>query len=199
MTPAGFPHSGIHGSLLAFSFPWLFVDRYALLRLPVPRHPPCALSSLTSFKQSIEFVRIFRVLSNSYLFWLNYSFLPLYLFPLLHHFTCNLISLFSFQGTRGLFTRPVVGSSGLEPPTSRLSGVRSNHLSYEPMFLLLSKLGGDEQNRTVDPLLARQVLSQLSYTPMCSRVSFHPLRDRSLKIKQYSHLTRPFRSDLGCW
>ena len=26
--------------------------------------------------------------------------------------------------------------------------------------------GGDEQNRTVDPLLARQVLSQLSYTPM---------------------------------
>ena len=27
---------------------------------------------------------------------------------------------------------PLVGSSGLEPPTSRLSGVRSNHLSYEP-------------------------------------------------------------------
>ena len=29
----------------------------------------------------------------------------------------------------------LVGSSGLEPPTSRLSGVRSNHLSYEPMSL----------------------------------------------------------------
>ena len=27
-------------------------------------------------------------------------------------------------------------------------------------------IGGDEQNRTVDPLLARQVLSQLSYTPV---------------------------------
>ena len=26
--------------------------------------------------------------------------------------------------------------------------------------------GGDEENRTPDPLLARQVLSQLSYTPM---------------------------------
>ena len=26
----------------------------------------------------------------------------------------------------------VVGSSGLEPPTSRLSGARSNQLSYEP-------------------------------------------------------------------
>ena len=28
----------------------------------------------------------------------------------------------------------LVGSSGLEPPTLRLSGVRSNHLSYEPLF-----------------------------------------------------------------
>ena len=26
-----------------------------------------------------------------------------------------------------------MGSSGLEPPTSRLSGVRSNRLSYEPI------------------------------------------------------------------
>ena len=32
-------------------------------------------------------------------------------------------------------------------------------------------LGGDEGNRTPDPLLAKQVLSQLSYTPML-RVSF---------------------------
>ena len=54
----------------------------------------------------------------------------------------------------------LVGSSGLEPPTSRLSGVRSNHLSYEPT------IGGDERDRTDDPLLAKQVLSQLSYTPM---------------------------------
>ena len=96
---------------------------------------------------------------------------------------------------------PLVGSNGLEPSTSRLSGVRSNHLSYEPISVAvrlpsgqtwfasvyrllptcplspLSRLlkatrerrfaaGGDEQNRTVDPLLARQVLSQLSYAPI---------------------------------
>ena len=29
----------------------------------------------------------------------------------------------------------MVGSSGLEPPTLRLSGVRSNHLSYEPILI----------------------------------------------------------------
>jgi hypothetical protein len=44
---AGFPHSDIHGSMPAFGSPWLFADRCVLLRLPVPRHPPCALRSLT--------------------------------------------------------------------------------------------------------------------------------------------------------
>ena len=52
-----------------------------------------------------------------------------------------------------------MGTNGLEPSTSRLSGVRSNHLSYAPY-------GGDEEDRTPDPLLAKQVLSQLSYTPI---------------------------------
>ena len=34
----------------------------------------------------------------------------------------------------------LVGSSGLEPPTSRLSGVRSNHLSYAPIMLYITAL-----------------------------------------------------------
>ena len=69
----------------------------------------------------------------------------------------------------------MVGTSGLEPPTSRLSGVRSNHLSYAPMVFSVATslaprfaafaVGGDEEDRTPDPLLAKQVLSQLSYTP----------------------------------
>ena len=74
---------------------------------------------------------------------------------------------------RFLFKESLVGLSGLEPPTSRLSGVRSNRLSYKPLWLRsslrspLSHYGGDEEDRTPDPLLARQVLSQLSYTPIC--------------------------------
>ena len=60
-----------------------------------------------------------------------------------------------------------MGSSGFEPPTLRLSGARSNHLSYEPVFpRAFTAFGGDEGNRTPDPLLAGQVLSQLSYTPL---------------------------------
>jgi hypothetical protein len=31
----------------------------------------------------------------------------------------------------------LVGLSGLEPPTSRLSGVRSNRLSYKPILVWL--------------------------------------------------------------
>ena len=73
----------------------------------------------------------------------------------------------------------MVGLGGLEPPTSRLSGVRSNHLSYKPIWFLANgrrlrlptPFGGDEENRTPDPLLARQVLSQLSYTPIFNRAS----------------------------
>ena len=30
----------------------------------------------------------------------------------------------------------MVGLGGLEPPTSRLSGVRSNHLSYKPINMV---------------------------------------------------------------
>ena len=121
-----------------------------------------------------------------------------------------------------------MGSSGLEPPTSRLSGARSNLLSYEPaarcrlrtrtffglvlkfspgplllaysissmkfalaLRILFSSLlrfracpvkaiglpfhlrDGDDGIRTHDPLLAGQVLSQLSYTPMS--VTHRPL------------------------
>ena len=54
----------------------------------------------------------------------------------------------------------MVGSNGLEPSTSRLSGVCSNQLSYEPVD------GGGKRIRTDDPLLAGQVLYQLSYTPI---------------------------------
>ena len=94
----------------------------------------------------------------------------------------------------------MVGLNGLEPSTSRLSGGRSNLLSYKPIFLSpdttpfeLSlgttwlrlgpcpvSLGGDNRDRTDDPLLAKQVLSQLSYTPVA--ISLSKVRNRPQKL-----------------
>jgi hypothetical protein len=44
----GFPHSEIPGSMPACGSPRLIAACHVLLRLLLPRHPPCALSSLTT-------------------------------------------------------------------------------------------------------------------------------------------------------
>ena len=49
---AGFPHSVIHGSTRMCRSPWLIAACHDLLRLLMPRHSPCALSSLTSSEQA---------------------------------------------------------------------------------------------------------------------------------------------------
>ena len=45
----GFPHSDISGSMDICSSPKLFAAYHVFHRLLVPRHPPCALSSITNF------------------------------------------------------------------------------------------------------------------------------------------------------
>ena len=64
----------------------------------------------------------------------------------------------------------MVGLTGLEPVTPRLSSACSNQLSYKP------KNGGAEEARTPDILLAKQALYQLSYSPksleLCARFHF---------------------------
>ena len=59
----------------------------------------------------------------------------------------------------------LVGLGRLELPTSPLSGVRSNHLSYRPGC----QTGGAGRDRTGDLLNANQALSQLSYSPWIKR------------------------------
>ena len=103
--------------------------------------------------------------------------------------------------SQGLFLLGLVGLDGLEPSTSRLSGARSNLLSYRPVFFpyslslfegfprfrsfSLPYLGGDDGIRTHDPLLAGQVLSQLSYTPIgLSDLFSLSMSYPSLKIEQ---------------
>ena len=80
----------------------------------------------------------------------------------------------------------MVGPDGLEPSTPRLSSACSNQLSYEPKigkWRLTSRdafLGGADRVRTGDPLLAKQVLYQLSYDPF--KVNYYDMLKNVYKI-----------------
>ena len=59
-SPAGLLHSDIRGSLRICRSPRLFAAYRVLLRLPVPRHPPCALIRLTFSSRFLSFLLGFR-------------------------------------------------------------------------------------------------------------------------------------------
>ena len=127
----GLPHSDICGSILICSSPQLFAACHVLLRLPMPRHSPCTLYSL-------NFVRNANLsLKNGFLAFLNCSNFTqrqsqINLFLSFCFFTFSICFLFSIL-FYSVFKVHLVGSSGLEPPTSRLSGECSSLLSYEPI------------------------------------------------------------------
>ena len=138
--PAGFPHSEISGSKLVCSSPKLIAAYHVLHRLPTPRHPPSALSSLTqksiskkipacSYPDSVVKERVWLILPAN---------------QALHGGdnrarTGNLrlakpaLSQLSYipEACTDRFQN-LVGLGRVELPTSRLSGVRSNQLSYRP-------------------------------------------------------------------
>ena len=170
-SPYGFLHSEICGSMDICSSPQLIAAYRVLRRLPVPRHSPCALLSLTM--RYITYPSSELVMRESLL--LHSTNIVVYpnilLFMGLHYFisfavfvvqfsrcvftmtavcqSCFLLDSFnllvlilrgrscsvcrSFWLGVFYFIRRLVGTSGFEPPTSRLSGVRSNHLSYAPI------------------------------------------------------------------
>ena len=128
---AGFPHSDIPGSKPACGSPRLFAACYVLHRLSAPRHPPCALTSLTSF----AVVNVLAPQKADWWRWADSNRRP----P-----ACKAGALpLSYIPTN------MVGIGGLEPPTSRLSGVRSNQLSYTPT----NQRDSVSQNRTVGWIL----------------------------------------------
>ena len=107
--------------MLGFS-PRLFAAYHVFHRLPTPRHPPDALINLFYSKKTSFFpcsiVNLHSLLGMS---------------VLIRFETEKILFLFFQTRTREL----VVGLERLELSTSRLSGVRSNHLSYRPAWSLL--------------------------------------------------------------
>lgn len=113
----GLPHSEIHGSKPVCGSPWLIATYYVLHRLLAPRHPPYALSSLITKRTAFD-------LPSQILAALSELYLPLIELPM-----C------SFQRTSDCSESIcilVVGLTGLEPVTLRLSSACSNQLSYRP-------------------------------------------------------------------
>ena len=196
----GFPHSEISGSTDICSSPKLIAACHVLRRLLMPRHSPCALYSLTlrdilvllfGIMQAIN--RLLSQNCNCYPHLFRCSTIKIHnsfqlpLKPSVALLSSHFNTLFSFQGaisgfearSQNLISQilrsnsklDLVGPSGLEPPTLRLSVVRSSQLSYGPVQHGLYSVGGDSRDRTGDLLLARQALSQLSYIPKLSSFS----------------------------
>ena len=61
------------------------------------------------------------------------------------------LSQLSYGPRKTHLSTSMVGRGGLEPPTSRLSGVRSNHLSYRPCASLSSRLDAEADGKARPP------------------------------------------------
>ena len=59
----------------------------------------------------------------------------------------------------------VLGRSGVHPGSSVIGSVRPRAGSDPPLCVPTAGDGGDEETRTPDPLLAKEMLCQLSYVP----------------------------------
>ena len=157
--PAGFPHSDISGSLGICPSPELFAAYHVFLRLLVPRHPPCALTCLASltvspFSHSYERAapcpRMYSVTSPG-------VFVLRLFFGSFASLLSSSWSAFASQARMSDIFRFVASICGFQGTGSWLQ----KGLLSLPFF----PPSGDGEIRTLDPLLARQVLSQLSYTP----------------------------------
>ena len=121
-----FPNSEICGLSLICSYPQLIAACHVLLRLLVARHSPCALFSLIGLVLFSEFSLEFMIFWNCRTISIDIATRFNFVF-----ITFSCYSIFKVRNT--IIFDDVVGPSRLELPTSRLSGVRSNHLSYEPI------------------------------------------------------------------
>ncbi len=88
---------------------------------------------------------------------------------------------------------------GLEPTTSAVTGRRSNQLNYQAM-------NGNNRARTCDPLLVRQMLSQLSYAPIAALAlveCFYIILQLLRFVKHFFRKNRKFyifsSFNFSCW
>ena len=92
MNSGEFPHSEISGSKDVCSSPKLIAAYHVFHRLPVPRHSPCALCSLTV--QMLSHLFLFQILHLPTRF---YRLVKLYCLQLYHGFNILLLFIAELQ------------------------------------------------------------------------------------------------------
>ncbi len=129
---SGLPHSEILGSQVVTTLPRLIAGSHVLHRLLVPRHPSYALSNFTK-KSFIATDSIISASKQKILDFRNVK--EQIICGVKRTRTASLLNanqmLYQLSYNPAHLIR--VGLSGVEPLTSRLSGVRSNQLSYRPV------------------------------------------------------------------
>ena len=143
----------------------------------MPRHPPYALISLTFMMKKNRlffhpFILIalrtrFRLLLDLFLFFEIFRFRVSLYYDVTHNTLGCLLIVFQVGSSLPTLTRIQKASSLSLIIRSFLFGFQGTRC------LFIAKDSGDGETRTLDPLLARQVLSQLSYTPTFFLRYFH--------------------------
>ena len=157
MTHVGFPHSGISGSGLVCNSPELIAAYHALHRLLTPRHPPCALSSLTRKESSCR--RGWRVHATCATPTLSEAPLPFSKVrrnSATRRFLCSCQRSGPPSGGAAKALDAFASPLGLEDRSS------PNPKGPAPGR---GAFGGDNRDRTGNLRLAKPALSQLSYIP----------------------------------
>ena len=151
MTPAGLLHSDTHGSMPTYGSPWLFAVSRVLRRLLVPRHSPCALSSLTF----CEFSSCFRP-SLSARDSFRFTFLASFLvqFSRCNHGPKTNLSAFTAYHRFALILFVLIPLVGLSQTTLCLGGLTPLRVD----FVCLNPFGGLKWTRTTDLTLIRRAL-----------------------------------------
>jgi hypothetical protein len=189
----GFPHSDIRGSTIARISPRLFAACHVLHRLLAPRHPPNALITLSS-RHHRPHAGPNRALRCQRSRNTKCSALTL-------HLTLTNQSIFTCQRTPARPPHPLAEASARRrswkcasypsarpnPPRGKTAGPartsRTGDVSLPSPYPLhappVAGRHGGNRIRTGDPLLAKQVLYQLSYAPTASRPRQHRQRRQS--------------------
>ena len=156
MTPVRFPHSDISGSKLVCSSPKLFAAYRVLHRRPMPRHPSCALSSLTT--KNLTTSTSLPECGNQVYCFSQHKLLTLSKVLRLSKHSCRI-----FFKTFSLIVK--------QP---RTEAVRLFSPGDPGKNLFRVEYGGAEGARTLDILLAKQVLWPTELRPRRCRFPFRP-------------------------